>query len=136
MPRETTRQSTRQEAGGSHMEMEIRQTDQAVWVALSGILDRVGVDRLVGRVAPQLHRNGVRIVLDGSRLTHLDYRATSFLLAWNRKLRSYGHQLYLHGWSDYLKAILVMEDWDTELGAVPRTLGALRHSAAQLDRMP
>jgi len=136
MPRESTRQPKRQDAGGSHMEMEIKQTDQAVWVTLSGILDREGVDRLIGRVAPRLHRNGARIVLDGSRLAHLDYRATSFLLAWNRKLRGYGHQLYLHGWSDYLKAILVMEDWDRELGAVPRTLHALRRPAARTDSMP
>ena len=85
-PREMTRQPGRQEAVGNHTEIEIRQNDRAVWVTLSGILDRAGIDRLIARVAPRLERRGCRIVLDGSRLTHLDYRATGALIAWNRRL--------------------------------------------------
>jgi len=137
MPRELTRQLDRQEALGSRMEISIRQTERAVWVSLSGILDRQGVARMISRVAPRLARRGCRIFLDGRRLSHLDYRATHGLLAWNRKLRDHHHQLYLDGWSDYLKAILVMEDWDRELGAMPTgpsTWRFLREASA--DRAP
>jgi hypothetical protein len=74
---------------------------------------------MISRVAPRLTQRGFRIYLDGANLTHLDFRATQGLLAWNRKLRDFHHTLYLRGWNDYLKAILVMEDWDRELGAVP-----------------
>ena len=119
MPRELTRQLDRQEATGSQLEITVRHTERAVWVSLSGILDRQGVQRMISRVAPRLSERGCRIILDGTRLTHLDYRATHGLLAWNRKLRDHHHQLFLHGWNDYLKAILVMEDWDRELGAMP-----------------
>jgi len=119
MPRELTRQLVRQEALGGRLEITVRHRERAVWVSLSGILDRQGVDRLISRVAPRLARRGCRIILDGTRLTHLDYRATHGLLAWNRKLRDHHHQLFLHRWNDYLKAILVMEDWDRELGAMP-----------------
>ena len=119
MPRELTRQLDRQEALGSRLDISVRHTERAVWVSLSGILDRQGVARMISRVAPRLARRGCRIILDGQRLSHLDYRATHGLLAWNRKLRDHHHHLYLHGWNDYLKAILVMEDWDRELGATP-----------------
>jgi len=137
MPRELTRQLGWQEATGSRMEITVRQTDRAVWVALSGILDRQGVERMISRVAPRLARRGCRIILDGTRLTHLDYRATHGLLAWNRKLRDHRHQLFLHGWSDYLKAILVMEDWDRELGAMPTEPSSWRpYEGAPADRAP
>ena len=128
MPRELTRQLDRRKDAGNRMEITVRHTERAVWVSLSGILDRDGVERLISRVAPRLARRGCRIILDGTRLTHLDFRATHGLVAWNRKLRDHHHQLLLHKWSDYLKAILVMEDWDLELGAVPNqpsTWGAL-----------
>jgi hypothetical protein len=118
MSREPARQSARQEAAGSHLEtleVEVRQTDRTVRVALSGVLDRAGVQRLVGKVAPCLAGCGWRVILDGSRLVHLDFRATESLLQWNRHLGRYSHQLFLHCWSDYLKAILVMEDWESEL---------------------
>ena len=119
MPRELTRQSVRQEAASSRTDLEIRHGERAVWVSLSGILDRDGVEEMIGRVAPRLTQRGFRIYLDGTDLVHLDFRATQGLLAWNRKLRDYHHTFYLHRWSDYLKAILVMEDWDRELGAAP-----------------
>ena len=128
---------SRQEAAGTHTEIEIRQNDKVVWVTLSGILDRVGVERLISRVTLRLERRGCRIVLDGSRLTHLDYRATAALIAWNRRMRAFHHQLYLHGWSDYLKAIVVMEDWDRELGATPAAMTAWRQpTGARSDLMP
>jgi anti-anti-sigma regulatory factor len=137
MPRELTRQFDRQEAADSHMEIDIRHRERAVWVSLSGILDRQGVERMISRVAPRLARRGCRIILDGSRLAHLDYRATHSLLAWNRKLRDHRHQLFLHGWNEYLKAILVMEDWDRELGAMPTEPSTWRLlSEASADRAP
>lgn len=137
MPRESTRQPGRQDAAGSHMEMKIRQTDTAAWVALSGILDRDGVMRLIDRVTPHLSRRGTRVVLDGRRLTHLDYRATRLLVDWNRRLGAFNHQLYLHRWSDYLKAILVMEDWDRELGNTPDTIANWRRfGGASPESMP
>ena len=119
MPRELTRQLERRTEAGTGMEISVRHSERAVWVSLSGILDRQGVTRMISRVAPRLARRGCRIILDGTRLTHLDYRATHGLLVWNRRLRDHHHQLFLHRWSDYLKAILVMEDWDRELGAMP-----------------
>jgi len=132
-----TRMPSRQEAAGTHTEIEIRQNDKAVWVTLSGILDRVGVERLISRVTLRLDRRGCRIVLDGSRLTHLDYRATAALIDWNRRMRAFHHQLYLHGWSDYLKAIVVMEDWDRELGATPAAMTAWRQpTGARSELMP
>jgi hypothetical protein len=137
MPRELTRQFVWQEAKGSRLEITVRNKERAVWVALSGILDRQGVQRMISRVAPRLAERGCRIILDGKRLTHLDYRATHGLLIWNRKLRDHHHQLFLYRWSDYLKAILVMEDWDRELGAMPTgpsTWRFLRETSA--DRAP
>ena len=122
MPRELARQSVRQEAAGSHpeiLEVEVRQTDRTVRVTLSGILDREGSQKVIGRVAPRLMGRGCRVVLDGSQLSHLDYRATAALCSWNRKLRQFRHELFLQGWSDYLKAILLMDDWDGELSDRP-----------------
>lgn len=119
MPRESTLQSVRQEAARTDLEIRVTQKERTVWVALSGILDRDGIAALAGRVAPVLAGRGCRVILDGTGLTHMDFRATTDLVAWNRQLRDYRHQLFLQGWSDYLKAILVMEDWDRELGAVP-----------------
>ncbi len=136
-PRELTRLPGRQEAAGTLTEIEIRQNERAVWVTLSGILDRAGVEKLIARVTPRLDQRGRRIVLDGSRLAHLDYRATGALVAWNRRLKAFHHQLYLHGWSDYLKAIVVMEDWDRELGATPTVMTVWRQPAgARSDVMP
>ena len=51
-PREMTRLPGRQEAAGNHTEILIRQNDKAVWVTLSGILDRAGMEKLIAGVAP------------------------------------------------------------------------------------
>ncbi len=140
MPREMARQSVRQEAAGSHrenLEIKVRHTDRAVRVSLSGILDRNGLEKVIGRVAPRLIGRGCKVVLDGSQLTHLDYRVTSQMVRWNRKLRQFGHQLFLQGWSPYLKAILLMEDWDSELANQPTTSSTLRLlSSARARTMP
>ncbi|MFN2370125.1 MAG: STAS domain-containing protein [Candidatus Krumholzibacteriia bacterium] len=126
MPRESTRQAARQEATRTGMEIQVRQDERAVWVALSGILDQDGVAALAGRVAPALAGRGCRVVLDGSGLAHMDYRATAELVAWGRKLKAYRHQLYLQGWSDYLKSILIMGNWDGDGEPAPG-LPTLRH---------
>jgi hypothetical protein len=117
--RELARQSTRQDAARSCFELDVRQTDRTVRVTLSGILDGQGVEKMVGMVAPRLASRGFRVIVDGSGLTHLDYRATASLVRWNRNLRAFHHQIFLSGWNDYLKAILLMEDWDSELSARP-----------------
>lgn len=127
MPREGTRQSARQEAARSDLEIRVKHKDRTVWVSLSGILDRDGVAALADRVAPAPAGRGARIVLEGSGLAHMDYRATRSLIAWHRRLHRRGQALYLQGWSDYLKAILVMEDWDCDRTLQPTGLPTLRH---------
>jgi len=127
MPREGTRQSARQEATRSTLDVQVRHTERAVWVSLSGILDRDGVAALAARVAPGPLAHGAHIVLEGAGLTHMDYRATRSLIAWHRRLHRRGHALFLQGWSDYLKAILVMEDWDCDCSQAPVGLPTLRH---------
>ena len=120
MSRELTRQFDRTESAPvrlDHLQIQVSQYEKTVRVSLSGTLDCTGVEKLISRVAPRLVSRGCRIILDGSRLTHLDFRATHSLIRWNRQLRDFNHQLFLSQWSDYLKAILVMEDWDRELGA-------------------
>ncbi len=116
MPRELTRQSARQEAGGSHLDIEVSSQDKVVRVALSGVMDDEGLKRVTARVAPHLLGLGYRLILDGAGLWHLDFRATGSLIRWNRTLRQFGHQLFLQNWNDYLKAIVCMEDWQQELG--------------------
>mgnify|MGYP002642162752 CR=1 FL=1 len=115
MPRELTRQSVRQEARGSRLDIEVNSKDMTVRVALSGILDQQGLERVIHRVARSLLGRGCRVVLDGSSLTYMDYRCTRDLICWNRNLRQYRHQLYFQNWNNYLKAILCMEDWEREL---------------------
>ena len=126
MPRELTRQFVRQEAADSHMEIEIRHKERTVWVALSGILDRDGVAALASRVAPALAGRGCRVILDGTALGHMDYRATTDLVGWSRQLRDYRHELFLQGWSDYLKAILIMGNWDGDAGLPGASLPTVR----------
>lgn len=115
MPREMARQSVWTETKPSSLNIQIRQVDRTVWVTLSGILDQPGMQQLVARVAPVLAETGCRVILDGERLTHLDYRVTRSLLRWHRNLKLFGHQLFLRRWSEYLQAILIMEDWSGEL---------------------
>ena len=124
MSRELIRQSVRQEAGGSPLDIEVSNKDMTVRVALSGVLNQDGLSQVISRVAPLLSGRGTRIILDGSKLSHMDYRSTRDLIRWNRNLRQFSHQLYLQNWNDYLKAILCMEDWEQELPmifAAPRS---------------
>ena len=115
MPREMARQSAWQDTAGTNLSIQVIQVDRTVRVTLSGILDQPGMELLATRVAPLLQDMGCRIILEGERLVHLDYRVTRSLIRWNNTLKQYRHQLYLQGWNDYLKAILCMEDWDGEL---------------------
>jgi len=118
VPRELTRQFTAKEIAPSRLDtfgVRVSCSEKTVRVSLSGTLDRQGVAQMISRVAPGLVSRGCRIILDGSALAHLDFRATHSLIRWNRHLRAFDHQLYLKDWNNYLKAILVMEDWDREL---------------------
>jgi len=115
VPRELTRRSVECRGPGSGLEIDIRQLGVTVWVTLSGILDRPQLGHLIRRLAPCLSKRGRIIVLDGRRLQHIDYRAVQPLIAWNRQLGTFGHRLTLFSWSDYLKAILCVEDWQGEL---------------------
>jgi len=130
MSRELTRKSLRQEACGNYLDIEVGSKDMTVRVTLSGLMDQDGLERVIARVAPRLSARGCRIIIDGSGLTHLDYRTTRCLIRWNRNLRQYHHQLYLQNWSDYLKAILCMEDWEQELGMPVGTVASFEDRAS------
>jgi ABC-type transporter Mla MlaB component len=118
MPRESTRRSTRFEVldGGTCWELE--EQGATAWVALSGVLDRDQLQRLIARVRPLLRSRGRRIVLDGRRLRHVDYRAVPALIAWNDGLRAFNHQLLLYGWNGYLRTILAVGDAGQRFGPV------------------
>ncbi|PID81533.1 hypothetical protein CSA17_05050 [bacterium DOLJORAL78_65_58] len=134
MRRELTPRPTGTDSGVGRLEIEVSRVDSVVRVALSGILDEAGLERVIGRVAPMLTGRGQRVILDGSRLVHMDYRSTRSLIRWNRNLRRFSHTLHLGGWNDYLRAILCMEDWERELGlplvpaASPARGGGLRQA--------
>jgi len=87
---------------------EIAAREGTVRVALSGILDRRTLAAVRRRVDALLWQRGRRIVLDGARLIHVDYRAVADLLAWRRDLAPYGHRLLLSRWSSYLRTILLL----------------------------
>jgi len=108
MPRETTRQPPHLHLLEGGLDFEIRERDGAVRVVLSGSLDHDLLRRVKTVTAPRLCRRGRRIVLDGRRLDHVDYRVVAALIDWARDLRVYGHGLYLEGWRPYLKAILAL----------------------------
>lgn len=134
MPRAMIRQSASTATGGSGSEYRMTVHGRTVWINLAGLLDRAGVQRLQRQVAGALGERNLLIVLDGSRLIHLDYRCVAALVRWNRALRSFGHRLVLSGWNSYLTAILAMEDWEGELeDGLRRTptarlaAGSLRH---------
>ncbi len=127
MPREWTPQSKRQEAHSSHLDIEVSSKETTVRVALSGILDEEGLQRVTLQVAPLLLGLGYRVILDGSGLTHMDYRCTRALIRWNRNLRQFRHQLFLQSWSNYLKAIVCMEDWERELPLTVQSSVSIRY---------
>ena len=110
MPRESTRRSTAFEVLDGGTSWELHEQGATAWVALSGVLDRDQLQRLIGRVRPLLRSRGRRVVLDARRLLHLDYRAVPALIAWNDALRAYSHELLLYGWNDYLRTILAVGD--------------------------
>jgi ABC-type transporter Mla MlaB component len=115
MPRESALPFVDDGPEASALTFAVEQQNRVVWVTLSGILDRAGLARLVRRVAPGLAAPGSRIVLDGRRLAHVDFRAVRHLVRWQRHLGARRHRIELTGWSDYLRAILSMEDWQGEL---------------------
>ena len=108
MPRETTRQPPHLHLLEGGLDFEIREHDGDVRVVLSGSLDHDLLARIISATTPRLARRDRRIVLDGSRLAHVDYRAVGTLTDWGRRLRAFGHALLLDGWSPSLRAILVL----------------------------
>lgn len=124
--RGVARQQVRFGIQDSGLEFAIRQQGHTVWVTLSGILDRPQLARLVRRVTPLLEKRGRQVILDGRQLHHVDYRVVRPLIDWNRRLRAFDHRLLLSHWSDYLKAILCMEDWNRELNPGPLPTSAWR----------
>ncbi len=129
-PREATRRSARFEVLDGGLDFEIREQGETVWVALSGVFDAGRFRELRRRIAPVLRLRGRRLVLDGRRLLHLDYRCVPDLLAWHDSLRSFNHQLLLYGWNAYLKAILAIGDQGTRLSPGPLGLPAGHANAA------
>jgi anti-anti-sigma regulatory factor len=125
MPGESTRRQPNLHVLQGGQRFEIRQHEGVVRVALTGILDRETLQRVMQAVAPRLCRRGQRVVLDGNRLEHLDYRAAGELFAWNRALSDFGHALRLAGWRPYLKTILLLADLPTG-GAVAAGAAAQR----------
>ena len=115
MPSEGIRQLRGSTAAGYDPAFRTTVQGRTVRIHLAGILDRAGVPRMIRAATAALNGRDLLVVLDGSGLTHLDYRCVPMLVRWSRGLRTYGHRVYLAGWSDYLKAILAMEDWDGEL---------------------
>lgn len=108
------------------VETRIARRDGQLRVSLAGILDQDGLADLMRRVSLALPGRGCAVVLDGSGLQHMDYRCVQPLVRWSRGLRAYRHDVQLVEWSEYLLAILAMEDWDQELNRGPGRPRALR----------
>jgi ABC-type transporter Mla MlaB component len=107
------------------VETRISRRDGQLRVSLAGILDQDGLADLMRRVSLALPGRGCAVILDGAGLLHMDYRCVQPLVRWSRGLRSYRHDVRLVAWSEYLQAIVAMEDWDQELdrgAARPRAL--------------
>ena len=119
MPGEKAHQSPERLSRTGVLDFTVSQHGRAVWVSLSGVLDRDGIDRLVRHVHPLLTGREAEVVLDGRRLLHVDYRAVRLLVQWHRSLRVFGHRLSLARWSRYLQAIVSLEDWAGELEVPP-----------------
>jgi len=96
-----------------------------VRIHLAGVLDRSKLQDLMFRADGALLGRNRLVILDGSRLQHLDYRCVPTLVRWSRSLKTYGHRLHLAGWNQYLSAILAMEDWDDELQQGSRKVGRM-----------
>lgn len=115
MAREVIRQAASAATDRSRPRYRITVHGRTVRIHLAGLLDRAGLQRLMRQAAAVIDQRNLLIVLDGSRLVHLDYRCVPQMVRWSRSLRGYGHRLLLSGWNCYLTAILAMEDWDGEL---------------------
>ncbi len=87
---------------------------------------------------PPLRIGGPRLVLDLSRVTHLEYRGLPALVRAARALRAEGGDLRLAGGSQYVKTILRFGGIEGELRAFPTTAAAVAsfapREAAELRR--
>jgi ABC-type transporter Mla MlaB component len=137
MPGESIQYSAADQIAGSALTFAVEQQDRLIWITLSGILDREGLHRLARRAGASLAAPGCRVVLDGRRLAHVDYRVVERLADWRRRLARQGQQLELIGWSDYLRAILAVADWRGELAPARTYWSSWRViSGAQRTRLP
>jgi len=115
MPSEGIRNAAVIATDAVQAQIHITVRGRTVRIHLVGTLDRDGATRLIQAANRALVGGRCLVVLDASRLGHLDYRCVSMLVRWSRGLASFRHRLVLEHWSPYLRAILAMEDWDGEL---------------------
>jgi ABC-type transporter Mla MlaB component len=115
MPSEGIRSAATVSTPAARSQIHITVRGRTVRVHLVGTLDRDGTTRLIQAANRALVGGRYLVVLDASRLGHLDYRCVPMLVRWSRGLASFRHRLVLEHWSQYLRAILAMEDWDGEL---------------------
>ena len=132
MQRQVIRQPASAANDRSSPEYRITVRGRTVRIHLTGLLDRAGVQRMLRLVNGVLTERNLKIVLDGSRLMHLDYRCVPMLVRWNQLLRGFGHRLVLAGWNGYLTAILAMEDWEGALEDGIRRIPAARPVAGSM----
>ena len=78
-----------------------------------GTVDQDGCDLIARSVAPRLRIGGPRIVLDLSRVSHLDYRGLGGFVRLAAGLRREGGDLRIAGPSGYVQAILRAVGIDT-----------------------
>jgi ABC-type transporter Mla MlaB component len=90
------------------LDFEIRTMGQEILISLTGTLDADMLLRLKASCSPHLWQRGRQVILDGSRLDHLDYRAVTGLLEWHEYLKSFRHNLLLADWTPYHKTILLL----------------------------
>lgn len=110
MQREQTRQGPQLRLLDGGLDFEIIDCDNSVRVALSGSFDSAQLNSIIKLIKPYLLQRSRKIILDGSRLEHVDFRVMNSLTVWNSKLRSFGHTLFLSTWSSRHKAILLIGD--------------------------
>lgn len=81
---------------------------QILTVSLSGEIDLDGVNEIADMVFRLTHRGGghVRLVLDVSQVTHVDYRGMGVLAARARLFRKAGGDIKWVGASSYLESLL------------------------------
>ena len=110
MPRELTRQEPQLRIVNGGLDYEIIDCGNSVRVVLSGSFDLIQLGSVINKIKPHLIQRNRRLILDGSELSHVDYRIIGTLTSWNALLCSFGHKLLLANWSNLHKTILLVGD--------------------------